>query len=41
MKLKDVATVLGIIVAIIVIATFIAGFFPVQKPTTPEPVPSI
>jgi hypothetical protein len=41
MKLKDVATVLGIIVAIIVISTFIAGIFPVQMHTIPEPVHSI
>jgi hypothetical protein len=41
MELKDIATVLGIIVAIIVISSFIAGFLPVQKHATPEPVHSI
>ena len=41
MRLSDVAAVLGIIVAIITISTFLAGLWslPGQEPTPPEPVP--
>lgn len=41
MRLSDVAEVLGIIVAIITIFTFLAGLWslPGQEPTPPEPVP--
>ena len=41
MRLSDVAAVLGIIVAIITISTFLAGLWslPGQEPVPPEPVP--